>query len=270
MSREKRRIAEQISKADEKIKLCVGGTIFMTSKSNLLRFEGSYFHSMLGSGLWQAEQDGAYFIDTNPEHFSRILDYLRTNKLYLDGLDSYQIERLFENLDYFQIPVPEPVMTWKTSDLSENLKLMNEDRTVRQITKNNTGSGWNVCILGIRSTKIYTVRIDNFSDGFLMIGFVPSTLRNYKATGMNCSTCGWYLYTAHMVLYSQDGDNRKEYTTVGLHDGCELSVIHDKENGTIRYVKDQEDLGVAFSNIFDVDLIPAVDFSSVGTQLTFV
>ena len=60
MSREKQRIAEQISKADEKIKLCVGGTIFMTSKSNLLRFEGSYFHSMLGSGLWQAEQDGSY------------------------------------------------------------------------------------------------------------------------------------------------------------------------------------------------------------------
>ena len=59
MNREKARIAEQISKAAEKIKLCVGGTIFMTSKSNLLRFEGSYFHSMLGSGLWQAEQDGS-------------------------------------------------------------------------------------------------------------------------------------------------------------------------------------------------------------------
>jgi hypothetical protein len=73
-----------------------------------------------------------------------------------------------------------------------------------------------------------------------------------------------------MVLYSQDGDNRKEYTTVELHDGCELTVIHDKDSGTIRYQKDQVDLGVAFSNIFDVDLVPAVDFSSIGTQLTFV
>ena len=164
-------------------------------------------------------------------------------------------------------------MTWKTSDLSENLKLMNEDRTVRQTTKKNNGAGagWSACILGIRSTKRYTVRIDNFSEGFMMIGFVPSTLKNYKATGMNCMTCGWYLYTAHMVLCSQDGDNRKEYTTaVELHDGCELTVIHDKDSGTIRYEKDQVDLGVAFSNIFDVDLIPAVDFSSVGTQLTFV
>lgn len=53
-----RRIAENISKVEEKIKLCVGGTIYMTSKSNLLSFEGSYFHSMLGSGHWLPEKDG--------------------------------------------------------------------------------------------------------------------------------------------------------------------------------------------------------------------
>lgn len=58
MDRAKQIIVEKLSKVEEKIKLCVGGTIFMTSKTNLLRFEGSYFHSMLGSGLWVAEVDG--------------------------------------------------------------------------------------------------------------------------------------------------------------------------------------------------------------------
>lgn len=212
---------------------------------------------------------GAYFIDINPEHFGRILDYLRTNKLHLDGLDSYQIERLHENLDYFQIPLPEPIMTWKTSDLNENLKLINEDRTVRQISQTN-GAGWNACILGIRSTKRYTVRVDSLSGGLMMIGFVPSSLLNYRSSGSNGTACGWYLYAARGVLYSQDGDNRKEYTSVELNDGCDLTVIYDKDGGTIRYEKDQVDLGIAFSNIFDQELIPAVDFSSVGAQLTFV
>lgn len=214
---------------------------------------------------------GAYFIDINPEHFGRILDYLRTGTLHLNGLDSYQVERLYERLDYFQIPVPEPIMTWRTTDLSADLKLINEDRTVRQTSKlSSSGDGWNACILGIRTTKRYTVRIDSFAGGLMMIGFVPSSLVNYKSSGPNCTTCGWYLYVARGVLYSQDGYNRKAYTSVPLHDGCELTVIHDKGNGIIRYEKDQQDLGEAFANVFEVDLIPAVDFSSIGAQLTFV
>lgn len=244
----------------------------MTTKTNLLKFEGSYFHALLGSGKWLPDVDGAYFIDLNPEHFGRILDYLRTNKLHVSDLDVFQLERLYEVFDYLQFPYPEPRFAWKGTQLNENLTLSNGDKTVRQTKGINSGAGWTACILGERAINRYSVRIDSISGGFMMVGFVPASLRNYKPTGANCTCCGWYLYLAKGVLYSQDGDNRRGYSpTVSFEEGCVLSVIYSEaEGGSIRYEKDRSDLGVAFRGVGDVPLIPAVDFSCVGAQLTLV
>ena len=47
---------------------------------------------------------GCYFIDRSPKHFGLIIDYLRTGKLDVEGLSSHEVEKLNEELDYFQIP----------------------------------------------------------------------------------------------------------------------------------------------------------------------
>ena len=45
-------------KAKQKIRLEVGGQIFVTSKSTLLSVEGTYFYALLSSGKWEPDEDG--------------------------------------------------------------------------------------------------------------------------------------------------------------------------------------------------------------------
>lgn len=47
---------------------------------------------MLCSDHWKPNDDGAFFIDRNPKHFGRILDYLRTGKLRTADLHKEQLE----------------------------------------------------------------------------------------------------------------------------------------------------------------------------------
>jgi hypothetical protein len=65
---------------------------------------------------------GVYFVDRNPNHFDRILDYLRTGRFTFEGLDSIEKTKLKSDLDYYQIDLPEEVkfvfpeskiLTWK-------------------------------------------------------------------------------------------------------------------------------------------------------------
>jgi hypothetical protein len=51
-------LEDNSSNAKQRITLNVGGKVFQTAKANLLRFENTYFHAMLGSGQWKPEEDG--------------------------------------------------------------------------------------------------------------------------------------------------------------------------------------------------------------------
>ena len=88
------------------IKLSLQGTCFNVPEDHLLRIKDSYFYHMLSSGHWTPNTDtGAFEIDRNPLHFERILEYLGSGELSLEWLDEEEIDILFENLDYFQIPL---------------------------------------------------------------------------------------------------------------------------------------------------------------------
>ena len=83
-----------------KIKLNVGGTYFTTSRTTLSRDSLSVLAS-IGSGRWEpAKEDGAYFIDRDPEIFTYVLDYLRNGSLSREvppGLE----EALQREADFF-------------------------------------------------------------------------------------------------------------------------------------------------------------------------
>ena len=88
------------------VKLSLQGTCFSVPRDHLLRIEGSYFCHMLSSGHWSPNPDtGAFEIDRNPVHFERIVEYLGSGELSLEWLDEEEIDVLFDNLDYFQIPL---------------------------------------------------------------------------------------------------------------------------------------------------------------------
>jgi hypothetical protein len=52
------RVKRNADKAAELITLDVGGSLFTTSKENLLRQEGTYFQAMLGSDHWKPNSKG--------------------------------------------------------------------------------------------------------------------------------------------------------------------------------------------------------------------
>eukprot|EP01129_Flabellula_baltica_P003611 TRINITY_DN13365_c0_g1_i1.p1 TRINITY_DN13365_c0_g1~~TRINITY_DN13365_c0_g1_i1.p1 ORF type:complete len:401 (-),score=34.16 TRINITY_DN13365_c0_g1_i1:41-1243(-) len=94
-------VDKEIEKGKHKIKLNVGGSIFVTSKITLLSYEGSYFYGMLSSDNWQPNEDGEYFIDRDPIVFDRILNYLRDGNLDTDCLSDREVDILKNDLDYY-------------------------------------------------------------------------------------------------------------------------------------------------------------------------
>ena len=51
---------------------------------------------MLSSGNFEPGEDGTYFVDRSPEYFGRILDYMRHDELILDGLEPYQVRKVWQ------------------------------------------------------------------------------------------------------------------------------------------------------------------------------
>ena len=81
---EKERMETVLFRDDDIIHLDVSGLKLKTNRSTLCQVQGSLLASMF-SGRWedsvQRDQDGAVFLDFNPQHFSVILDYLRVKKI---------------------------------------------------------------------------------------------------------------------------------------------------------------------------------------------
>ena len=81
---EKERMETVSVRDDDIIHLNVSGVKLTTNRSTLCQVEGSLLASMF-SGRWedsvQRDQDGAVFLDFNPQHFTVILDYLRVKKI---------------------------------------------------------------------------------------------------------------------------------------------------------------------------------------------
>ncbi|RHZ19962.1 hypothetical protein DYB37_007085 [Aphanomyces astaci] len=100
-----RRVQEDVANVPSVITLNVGGTIFQTAKDTLLRVEGSYFHALLGSGMWNPTpgMGGAYFLDLDPVVFRRVLLFLRTGKVSTDGLNDLELTSFKSMMEYFQL-----------------------------------------------------------------------------------------------------------------------------------------------------------------------
>ena len=106
-------------KRSQKVKLNVGGGYFVTSRSTLLKFEDSYFAGLMRSGGEPDEDDGAYFIDRNPDHFRKILDYMRTG--YLETIPDDEKAPFHVELEYYGIQIAEPNLFELYSHLLEKL-----------------------------------------------------------------------------------------------------------------------------------------------------
>uniref|UniRef100_A0A6B2LI17 BTB domain-containing protein n=1 Tax=Arcella intermedia TaxID=1963864 RepID=A0A6B2LI17_9EUKA len=84
------------------VSLNVGGVIYLTSKTTLLKHPGTMLHSMFsGRHTVTKDQNGHYFIDRDGTIFKYILNYLRTG--YFPDLPVKELIELKIEAEYFSI-----------------------------------------------------------------------------------------------------------------------------------------------------------------------
>ncbi|KAF0687058.1 Aste57867_21139 [Aphanomyces stellatus] len=137
------------------VSLNVGGRVFQTSRATLLRQEGSYFDAMLSSGQWQPDAQGAYFIDLDPTHFARVLNYLRFGDLALDGLANWEVIELMRMLQYLSLEPPSSLGLLWDPCLCGRIAPSNQCRTITAAP-----SFVPFAALGLQSTDVYSLQID--------------------------------------------------------------------------------------------------------------
>ncbi|XP_066139758.1 BTB/POZ domain-containing protein KCTD5 [Euwallacea fornicatus] len=86
------------------VKLNVGGTYFLTTKTTLARHPNSFLHRLVqeDSDLdTDKDETGAYLIDRDPNYFSPILNYLRHGKLVINK--DLAEEGILEEAEFYNI-----------------------------------------------------------------------------------------------------------------------------------------------------------------------
>lgn len=107
-------VAETREAPQEVVELNVGGTIFQTFRSTLVKFPDSMIAAMFsGRHPLARDKEGRPFLDRNPELFVYVLEYLRTN-IYPEALLTEAQLPFFEHeISYFNLvkPLPDPSLT---------------------------------------------------------------------------------------------------------------------------------------------------------------
>lgn len=86
------------------VRLNVGGTTFVTTKTTLSRDTNSFLARLVRDDsdlISDRDETGAYLIDRDPRYFGPVLNYLRHGKLVLDGLCTE--EGVLEEAEFYNI-----------------------------------------------------------------------------------------------------------------------------------------------------------------------
>jgi len=182
------RVRKHAEAAKSRIKLNVGGKSFHTCKSTLLAAESSYFSGMLGSGDWQPDDDGAYFIDRNPKMFGAVLDYLRTGELDIMGLPADKLKLLKNDFDYYCLtwPTKAHLVRW---DKTVDRTCVTYDEAGLSATKTGGADTWDASTISETPTPAFKVLVRNRgANGYVMVGFIEKS--TFTAGGYNYANAG--------------------------------------------------------------------------------
>jgi hypothetical protein len=254
---------------NQKIKLSIGGTLFVTSLDTLTTEKDTYFSALLSEHFnTQPDEDGEIFIDRDPTHFRLILNHLRSVDISkeIEALNEREMTALEHEVDFYQIssmfhwfpdrfrhelrsmgvlpPKPQFDMDYCSSEVT-----LLDDRTHLKTNLNR----WHGCITE-DPCKHYAIRLLK-NCPYLTVGMAPKA--NFE-TVMNTTgyySCGWYINTTSGNIYSQDGHSDSQYFNTDCD--TEGTVIEVKlENGNLLFIVNGTNLSTACSGLPN-ELYPA-------------
>eukprot|EP01118_Nematostelium_gracile_P010360 TRINITY_DN3559_c1_g1_i9.p1 TRINITY_DN3559_c1_g1~~TRINITY_DN3559_c1_g1_i9.p1 ORF type:complete len:317 (-),score=66.85 TRINITY_DN3559_c1_g1_i9:54-1004(-) len=260
-------IEEAFKKTKNQINLNVGGQRFSTSKSTLTSIEDTYFYAMLSSDQWKPNDDGEYFVDRNPKHFQRIIDYVKDGKLMFSGLDNQEKREIKKELDYYQIPIPESLKyeKWHWDPQKKGNHII--------LTENNmiaTDSGQYISIvIGNKSVDRFRIKILSHkqSEKFHnFVGLVPT-----QDIGLNCRPEKYWSISLNLGTLIKDAKSITSDLKYDPKVGDEIEFYHNQEEGTISLSVNKEDKGIVFNDVpIDTELYPFFEGNGVKGSVQIV
>eukprot|EP01118_Nematostelium_gracile_P017356 TRINITY_DN738_c0_g1_i1.p1 TRINITY_DN738_c0_g1~~TRINITY_DN738_c0_g1_i1.p1 ORF type:complete len:280 (+),score=68.82 TRINITY_DN738_c0_g1_i1:88-840(+) len=222
LMRERRETSHQ-----NQINLNIGGTRFSTSKATLTAMEGTYFAVMLSSTSeqWKPDKYGEYFIDRDPKHFDRILNYLRTGVLHNRCLNEDERAELKSEMEYYQIAHDErlpwhwdPLQKDSTVDLNRFYRTASVSAKMSgSVVGNKHLDSFTVSLTGNGSKPYPTVGLANASGPIWEKGF-PSGVVSVKYDKVNGTIT--YTHESKKEVFAIDvPPNAKCYPFVKFYNG---------------------------------------------------
>eukprot|EP00760_Papus_ankaliazontas_P038576 PhM_4_TR9194/c0_g1_i1/m.16018 len=276
------RLAEAMARdVKDKVTLDIGGHCYSTTMATLRRYPRSLFGKMFsGRAPLPAvdEHSGGYFFDRNGELFGFILDFLRDGSVVAPVQLHAAIRREAEYFDLTEIVLEAPPTS--SSSLSKNTVIKHDNKTdddsevywqppststglsSSSITPlittmghtvmsrdDTTAAPWTV-FTNIGFTKgIHRLAVQvDFMAGDVYVGVAVSAAQHNLPLGSSRSSCCYH--SSGNIIFN------KEQAGYGppLSVNTVLTVLLDLEKGTLGFVRDGQDLGVAFDRR-DLDIL---------------
>ncbi|CAK4077176.1 unnamed protein product [Aphanomyces euteiches] len=230
-----------------RITLNVGGKRFATTSETLFKCE---FFKSLHDGEYLPEE---VFLDLNPRHFDRILGYLRHGSVSMDGLNAWECYDLRANLKFLGLTKTIPYLKpWAWVPIAESSMSFTKGNTV--VSCHLAGFERGQVVWGDSIVSRYTVQwSDESHPRRLEVGLVSAGTQNKLAAGYFLA-----IASGSVIDCSKDSVYRKYYHP--FYDNLSKATVKYCHDKTIHFHLEGQDLGPAFYNVLEEDLIPIIRF----------
>lgn len=282
-------IFDKLNKQSEyvkhKIKLNVGGTVFVTTRDTLASEHDSMLRAMFSEEFnTQPDEDGEVFIDRNGKHFGIILEHLRGVDVSkaIAALDPVGKHELAQEVQFYQIgslehffPDVFPMTLHEEEDgplQHTNTELVQWVDSGSNTVEHGPGLGWKLFKTddyvdsdgGLRAE--WEVEVEEYtetSNGWDIVVGVARNDHPRRTSGFDVlgyqTTRGWGLvFKSGQVLH--DDTNGAPYATFRGRTGDVITIVLSGD-GSLSFKYNGQDLGTAFDNLHGMQLCPAASIT---------